>query len=61
MGLVQLVSSDTHSLHRRPPMMAEAFERLGDDIKQNGDDIFENYEIDIGELHCPKKVLGWWK
>lgn len=41
--------------------MAEAFERLGDDIKQNGDDIFENYEIDIGELHCPKKVLGWWK
>lgn len=60
-GLVQLVSSDTHSLHRRPPMMAEAFERLGDDIKQNGDDVFENYEIDIGELHYPKKVLGWWK
>ena len=60
-GLVQLVSSDTHSLHRRPPMMVEAFERLGDDIKQNGDDIFENYEIDIGEPHYPKKVLGWWK
>ena len=60
-GLVQLVSSDTHSLHRRPPMMAEAFERLEEDIKQNGDDVFENYEINIGEPHYPKKVLGWWK
>lgn len=64
-GLVQLVASDTHSLHRRPPMMSDAYAALKPEIvswfKQNGDDIFENYEINVGEPHYPKKVLGSWK
>ena len=61
-GLVQVVSSDAHSLHRRPPMMAEAFDKLPSDVfLANGDDIFENYEIDVGEPHYPQKVLGRWK
>lgn len=60
-NLVQLVASDTHSVKRRPPMMDKAFKRLDDDIMQNGDDVFENYELDIGDSHYPKKVLGWWK
>ena len=61
-GLVQVISSDAHSLHRRPPMMAEAFDKLPSDVfLANGDDIFENYEIDVGEPHYPQKVLGRWK
>ena len=61
-GLVQVVSSDAHSLHRRPPMMDSAFAKLQlDTLLANGDDIFDNYEIDVGEPHYPKQVLGRWK
>ncbi len=66
--LVHLVATDTHSLHKRPPQLDAALaavsNKLGDAaasrLIQNGDLVFDNYEIDINP-YCPRKVLGTWK
>ena len=67
-NLVHVISTDTHSVERRPPNMAPAIDLLGrksgsetlDRIVTNGDDIFDNVEISVYDLHYPKKVLGRW-
>lgn len=67
-GLVHFISTDTHSPDKRPPQMAEgirALEKtLGAEqaarIVQNGDDLFDDLELDDIAMHKPKKVLGMW-
>lgn len=67
-GLVHVVSTDTHSLDKRPPKMREALDilekKLGGDIAQeiirNGDELFFDQELDNSRPHQPKKVLGMW-
>lgn len=68
-NLVHFIATDTHSLDKRPPHMAEAFseieKRLGknvvNNLKKNSDDIFNNYELGIISPHMPKKFLGIWR
>lgn len=65
--LVHVISTDTHSLGKRPPKMAEAIEliahKLGENtaeqIRRNGTDLFEDQELDC-DPYCPRKFLGRW-
>lgn len=67
-GLVHFISTDTHSLDKRPPQMAEGIrvleKMLGADeaarIVNNGDELFDDYELDSSIPHMPKKVFGMW-
>ena len=65
--LVQVISSDTHSMDKRPPQMGAAMEliesKLGKDVAKqlriNGEELFHDQELDCAP-HCPKKFLGRW-
>lgn len=67
-GLVHFVSTDTHSPDKRPPQMAagiRALEKtLGADVAaqivHNGDELFDDQELDCIAPHQPKKVFGMW-
>lgn len=65
--LVQVISSDTHSLDKRPPQMGAAMKliesKLGKDVAKqlriNGEELFHDQELDCAP-YCPKKFLGRW-
>lgn len=65
--LVHVISTDAHSLDKRPPQMAAAMKliasKLGKDaaeqIRINGEGLFHDQELDCVP-HCPKKFLGRW-
>lgn len=67
-GLVHVISTDTHSPDKRPPRMAEAVTALektldaemAAQIIRNGDELFEDQELDNIAPHQPKKFLGRW-
>lgn len=67
-GLVHVLSTDTHSPDKRPPRMAEGIQMLqktlGTEITnrivRNGDELFDDQELDIISPHQPKKMLGMW-
>ena len=67
-GLVHVLSTDTHSSDKRPPRMAEGIQMLqktlgteiADRIVRNGDELFDDQELDIISPHQPKKMLGMW-
>lgn len=67
-GLVHVISTDTHSLDKRPPQMRAALDilakKLGEEVAQeiihNGDELFFDQELDGSQPHMPKKVLGIW-
>lgn len=67
-NLVHVVSSDTHSVHRRPPDLANGISavhsKLGDDTAErlvsNGDQIFYNDDIACLEPRIPKRIFGRW-
>lgn len=67
-GLVHVISSDTHSLQRRPPNLSKAMhvvERaLGKEtvrrLRQNAADLFDGEEPRIGEIHKPRSLFGLW-
>lgn len=62
-GLVHVLSTDTHSPDKRPPRMAEGIQMLqkalgteiADRIVRNGDELFDDQELDIISPHQPKK------
>ena len=66
--LVHVISTDTHSLDKRPPRMAEAAavleKELGREtaskLLQNGDALFDDEELDVFTPHRPKKFLNFW-
>ena len=63
-----VISTDTHSPDKRPPRMAEGIQMLqktlgteiADRIVRNGDELFDDQELDIISPHQPKKMLGMW-
>ena len=65
--LVHVISTDTHSLDKRPPKMAEAMQLLehklgrnaAEQIRSNGTDLFRDQELDC-DPYCPRKFLGRW-
>lgn len=65
--LVHVISTDTHSLDKRPPQMAEAMQlieskigkAMAEQICNNGAEIFRGSEPDIAP-HNPRKFLGRW-
>ena len=67
-GLVHVLSTDTHSPDKRPPRMAEGIQMLqktlgaeiADRIVRNGDELFDDQELNIISPHQPKKMLGMW-
>ncbi len=66
--LIHLVSTDAHSPEKRPVNFfwgLDVLEKnLGSGIKakllENGDDVFDNIELDF-EPYCPRKSFGRWK
>lgn len=68
-NLAHLVSTDAHSSERRPVNMRWGMEilekNLGTEfvnkIIENGDDVFDNVEMDFYNPYCPKKSWGKWK
>lgn len=67
-NLVHIIASDTHSVHRRPSRMAEAFEvvktRLGVDtarrLESNASTIFKGKVLYLEEPTAPKRFLTGW-
>lgn len=67
-GLVHVISTDTHSLDKRPPKMRESLnvleKKLGipvaQEIIRNGDELFFDQELDNSRPHQPKKLFGIW-
>lgn len=67
-GLVQAVASDTHSLKKRPPNMAQAFQlikqNLGEEtverLEKQAFALFEGEEPEIGRVHVPKRLGPFW-
>lgn len=67
-NLFDLVSTDTHSLEKRPPQMKEALSKIeqwsGKDkmkeIIQNGLDVFDGVEPQLPERRQPKQIFGHW-
>ena len=66
--IAQLISSDAHSMKKRPPRFAEAVsvirKKLGDDyadwINKNSNDVFNGRYVDVPVVRKPKKILGRW-
>lgn len=69
-GLVHVLASDAHSLHRRPPNLAHGLqavsERLGvqvaEQLEQNAATLFSGEQPELDEIYLPKK--NWrnhWK
>lgn len=67
-NLVHVLSTDSHSIDKRPPNLAEAMDivkkQLGDEtVNQlivNAQDIFTGRELEFFEPHCPKKIFNHW-
>ena len=67
-AVVHVISTDTHSLDKRPPRMAEAAavleKELGREtaskLLQNGDALFDDEELDVFTPRRPKKFLNFW-
>lgn len=66
--MVHIISSDCHSMKKRPPNMQEAFsiidKKLGSSYKEwlikNSRDIFADKYIDMPVIRKPHKFLGKW-
>ena len=65
--LVHVLSTDTHSVEQRPPLLRKAMDyvsqKMGEEmvarLEHNGDELFCDQELD-SIPHEPKKVLGLW-
>ncbi len=66
--LCHLLSTDTHSMDKRPPRMADAMDCIEHwygqgkckRLIQNGRDVFEGVEPDIPEAKRPKMLFNHW-
>lgn len=65
-NLVHVIASDTHSVHRRPPQLAPAFQllqqKLGADtvrlLQSNAQLIFGGELPESAEPYCPRRLFG---
>lgn len=66
--LVHVLSTDTHSVDKRPPMIASAMQKVegwqGADttryLRQNAADVFAGLEPQLRDAAKPKKLFGRW-
>lgn len=66
--MVHIISTDCHSIKKRPPNMQEAIsiidKKLGSNYKEwlikNSDDVFAGRYIDMPVIKKPRKFLGKW-
>lgn len=66
--MVHIISTDCHSIKKRPPNIQEAFsiidKKLGSNYKEwlikNSSDIFKGKYIDMPVIKKPRKILGKW-
>lgn len=66
--MVHVISTDCHSMKKRPPNIQEAFsiieKKLGANYKEwlikNSSDIFKGKYIDMPVIKKPRKILGKW-
>ena len=67
--LAQLISSDTHSMKKRPPNIKPAMsvieKKLGSQFTQwidkNSEDVFKGRYVDLPVVKKPKKLFGVWR
>lgn len=67
-NLVHIIASDAHSPNRRPPNLAEGMaliradlgDEMADRLIQNSEKIFAGWELDLPEIHCPRRRFGRW-
>lgn len=67
-NLVHVLASDTHSMDKRPPLLAKAFgqvqewegDKMVQQLRQNAEDVFRGRELRTYEPTKPKKLLSWW-
>lgn len=62
-GMVHIISSDVHSLDRRPPNLAEGMAELKkyqNRLEQNADRVFQGKFFRIDPPYTPKKRFGIW-
>ncbi len=68
-GLVQIISSDCHSVEKRPPNTAQACRILENNLgkeylnwmKKNSNKIFDGKFVDLPVLYKPQKFFGIWR
>ena len=63
-GLVHVMASDAHHVTHRPANLSTGLAQLnGEDaarLKRNAELLFAGQRVPAGEVHTPKKVLGFW-
>lgn len=67
-NLVHLLSTDTHSMQKRPPLLPQAMQKvtawqgeaMAASLVQNGADLFEGLEPDLPDPSRPRKLFGRW-
>lgn len=67
-NLVHVLSTDTHSMDKRPPQLASAMQKIeswqGKDavryLQRNGADVFQGFEPQLQDATKPKKFFGRW-
>lgn len=67
-NLLDVISTDTHSMEKRPPLMKEALEKIEQwhgkektkELIHNGMDVFDGVEPQLPERKQPKQILGHW-
>lgn len=64
-NLIHLMASDAHSMDWRPPLLAEAYEKLPAELRanlqQNAAEVFAGNDLHPAEPTCPKRHWGGWK
>lgn len=67
-NLVHFLSTDTHSLEKRPPLLPQAMQKVAgwcgeaaaQRLEQAGREIFDGAEPDLPDPKMPKKLFGRW-
>ena len=68
-NLAHIISSDTHSVKHRPPLISSAAEvitkKIGikkwNELSENSNFIFDGKELSTNNAYSPRKFLGQWK
>ena len=67
-NLVQTIATDTHSPHKRPPILRQALRKVDEQLgkqkaawlRQNADLMFGGERPDYHKPHYPRRILGKW-
>ena len=63
-GMVHLMASDTHSVDKRPPNLADGLAQCEENLKKqmisHAADVFAGEEFPVPEFQVPRKRFGRW-